>query len=713
MSRVCRHLGCLAMLSILLVAVCSSQTGGASLTGTVLDENGAVISGAQVVLKSQSTGEVRRTATSFDGRFVFVGIAPGRYDLDVEVAGFAVKRTAGINVGAGESSTVNVVMATGVIRGTPVTFTDPVWNTWVEPYSAIPAFRAATPQVNRDYSLIVNLSAILYSESEPGVYSTKASSTFSSWLKKNSSLNSADLDILVLPDRRYFAPQLPNEAMKALHVDLKKIRDIQEKGFILPVSPFETLRANQGNADFSFGIQSFRVRTKSLSGPATIALSIWANGTPIDEVSVSLCIVANVGDPCHPIPSNTGGLQGADLSGVGPYPDAALHIIDRQSDIVGVYRCNMCGWPEHDYRAWQIGESAQWFADQAKEILTLMTQSPDPDSKVTITQIFGQAGDDLYNTIFHSHDQDPDLGTAKKGFADFISSAQSSQQNGKRAPTLFVRLIPTKPDLVLVPVGLMRVPLDDHSKQFVGYNVEVQSPLESQDYSKPVGCISKWVLFVPPDKPTVPSLTDVYQARTQFADWITRFKDACPECVIDIESKFQSWLDGSDKPVGDGLVLLSHHSANSVFFYRDGSPAVHSASVSRTFNTPSFVLIDGCGSSMPGASEFIRKFNELGVSSVIATSTEVEPVMAGKFLDTFMNLLATHAKEDTYTVSRARLDTVRILSALKDEAGEAYGPRALAFVLAGNGALKACLPKGKNKSAPTRKNKPTPAAVTK
>jgi hypothetical protein len=97
----------------------------------------------------------------------------------------------------------------------------------------------------------------------------------------------------------------------------------------------------------------------------------------------------------------------------------------------------------------------------------------------------------------------------------------------------------------------------------------------------------------------------------------------------------------------------------------------------------------GCLCNRTGASEFIWAVNFHGVTSAIATSTKVESFLAGKFLATFMSLLQQHVNDAGYTVSQARFDAVR---ALGRAPGSDYGPKALAFILAGNGALRLCVP---------------------
>jgi len=108
--------------------------------------------------------------------------------------------------------------------------------------------------------------------------------------------------------------------------------------------------------------------------------------------------------------------------------------------------------------------------------------------------------------------------------------------------------------------------------------------------------------------------------------------------------------------------------------------------------TPSLAIINACGTAQSGATEFVSEFNSQGVVSVIATSTEVEPEMAGKFLSVLVDLLRSNQATRNYTISTARFEAVRKLSAMPDPNGTPYGARALAFVLVGNGALTLCVP---------------------
>ena len=66
-----------------------AQAATATLSGTVVDENGAVIPGASVTVSSASTGLQRRLLTDGAGRFNFPVLPPGKYTVRVVSEGFA------------------------------------------------------------------------------------------------------------------------------------------------------------------------------------------------------------------------------------------------------------------------------------------------------------------------------------------------------------------------------------------------------------------------------------------------------------------------------------------------------------------------------------------------------------------------------------------------------------------------------------------------
>ncbi|MCX6027653.1 MAG: TonB-dependent receptor, partial [Chloroflexi bacterium] len=90
----------LMVLALPLAGAAQTQTGG--VTGAVSDASGGVLPGATVTIKSSDTGAVRSTVTDSAGRYVIANVAPGPYELTVELAGFS-KQTSKLVVSAGPS----------------------------------------------------------------------------------------------------------------------------------------------------------------------------------------------------------------------------------------------------------------------------------------------------------------------------------------------------------------------------------------------------------------------------------------------------------------------------------------------------------------------------------------------------------------------------------------------------------------------------------
>jgi hypothetical protein len=76
-----------------------------SIGGTVVDQSGAIVAGAEVTLTRDNPSISEQATTGTDGQFLFVNIAPGPFRLAVTSAGFAAQTAAG-NLRSGEIATV-------------------------------------------------------------------------------------------------------------------------------------------------------------------------------------------------------------------------------------------------------------------------------------------------------------------------------------------------------------------------------------------------------------------------------------------------------------------------------------------------------------------------------------------------------------------------------------------------------------------------------
>lgn len=84
-----------------------SESGSAAIEGTVLDANGAVIPGANVIVRSAETGLERQSTTKGDGRFSVPVLPVGHYSVKVTANGFGPAERTEINLRVGETTTVD------------------------------------------------------------------------------------------------------------------------------------------------------------------------------------------------------------------------------------------------------------------------------------------------------------------------------------------------------------------------------------------------------------------------------------------------------------------------------------------------------------------------------------------------------------------------------------------------------------------------------
>ena len=80
----------LISLSLLISASLSlyGQSTFGSISGSVTDTSGAIVTDAKVTLTNLGTSEKRTQSSGSDGLFTFVNLFPGQYRIDVEKQGF-------------------------------------------------------------------------------------------------------------------------------------------------------------------------------------------------------------------------------------------------------------------------------------------------------------------------------------------------------------------------------------------------------------------------------------------------------------------------------------------------------------------------------------------------------------------------------------------------------------------------------------------------
>lgn len=74
----------------------TGQWSPGDVTGTVLDQTGAVVAGARVTLTVDGQTPSREVLSNNDGQFSFTNVAPGTFQLTVSLPGFTTQKASGI-----------------------------------------------------------------------------------------------------------------------------------------------------------------------------------------------------------------------------------------------------------------------------------------------------------------------------------------------------------------------------------------------------------------------------------------------------------------------------------------------------------------------------------------------------------------------------------------------------------------------------------------
>jgi hypothetical protein len=530
------------------------------------------------------------------------------------------------------------------------------------------------------------------------VYSKRASEQFKKWL---SGTEEAVFQVLAVPDTTHIQLASDSQRVQLLRVNTRRLNKQLGKKLKVPHEPFAALRTDP-SASFSFARVAFPITTSNQAGTASVFLSLWANGQPVDEIVVPLCIGSE--DDCGVnLTPSWDSLRGLDSlriaagKGEDRLPDAAVHLVTLDDNsVIGVFRCNHCpDWGKDEFHSWRLRRSASWLTDY-------LTKTVLVDFENTVSDdIFLRHGKELFATLFPPEDVG-DPAREDDTFPKFLASKRRS--SGSDEPTsIFVRsMFGDDDDLLLVPIGLSVPPGED---QHLGLLYRVVLPLPQQRYEHAAGCLENWDIFLPKrnsnacDPTNLGACDEMQRLAYSFGDWADELSSwpkhtqSFYDTATDIDN-FSKWLgDSSARPLSkQALLLMSHHDEDRIFFDPSGQNTIEAVGVQRRFQAPSFAFLNACGTGKPGAIEFLRRFNERGVNTIIVTNTSVDAELAGQFAATFLSYLQQHPVGSGYKLGDAWFDTVRKVASMTDRNGKKFGARALAYMLAGDAGTEVCVP---------------------
>lgn len=98
-----------AVLLWLTASAVGTQSLFGTISGSVVDEQGGALPGADVTLTDQASQNVQRTVTNAEGVFVFAAVQPGTYTVKVELQNFNTWQATDITLRLGERRSIAVI----------------------------------------------------------------------------------------------------------------------------------------------------------------------------------------------------------------------------------------------------------------------------------------------------------------------------------------------------------------------------------------------------------------------------------------------------------------------------------------------------------------------------------------------------------------------------------------------------------------------------
>jgi len=102
-----------AFVALLVMPVLAQTSTTGSIAGAVTDQTGAVVAGAEVVIKNNGTSAENTVTTTDNGTFNVPSLATGSYTVTVKVAGFKQVVVTDVKVDVAKASTINVQLEIG------------------------------------------------------------------------------------------------------------------------------------------------------------------------------------------------------------------------------------------------------------------------------------------------------------------------------------------------------------------------------------------------------------------------------------------------------------------------------------------------------------------------------------------------------------------------------------------------------------------------
>ena len=208
-----------ALLLFALAGLASAQIGNASLGGTVTDQSGASVAGADLTLTNAATGFKAKFTSDDRGEYSFRNLTPGTYDLDARKEGFQSTAQKSIVITINQSARVDVALKVGSqtetisveAQNTPINFDNGTLQGGADPETvkALPLVVEGKPRSTAALAVLL-----------PGVSTGSSNQAFQARINGGQEsgdealLDGATMQVIILNDRTVEAlfPQSPAKA---------------------------------------------------------------------------------------------------------------------------------------------------------------------------------------------------------------------------------------------------------------------------------------------------------------------------------------------------------------------------------------------------------------------------------------------------------------------------------------------------------------------
>src|SRR5713226_9798485 len=113
----------IVVLCVLITAFCLlpsafAQSASATLSGTVEDQNRAVVPGATVTAENKATGLKRQATTNGEGYFTIPLLPPSAYSVTAQAQGFSPVQVSNVVLNVGDRKALQIQLKAGDINAT-------------------------------------------------------------------------------------------------------------------------------------------------------------------------------------------------------------------------------------------------------------------------------------------------------------------------------------------------------------------------------------------------------------------------------------------------------------------------------------------------------------------------------------------------------------------------------------------------------------------